>query len=140
MNKDPVFSYNGSLPDVSNVHTATWTYHCPALLGSAQNAATTPSTLLTEQGWRIEYPNGAGTSSTFTPPAPGLPGSLRIEVLREEGAPEVVQDNSGRIAGAFGGGGCGVAAFGQVGGGVGIVTSLLFAFGLTITLRRRRKR
>src|SRR5215468_589604 len=105
MNSDPVFSYNTSLPNVGNVHTATWTYHCGMLTSSA-NAAATSSTLVTEQGWRIEFPNGAGTGTSYRPPAPGLPGSLRIEVLAEEGPPRVVVDNSGVIAGALGEGGC----------------------------------
>src|SRR5262249_42210316 len=94
MNSDPAFSYNTSLPNVSNCPTATWTYHCGMLTSSA-NAAATSSTLVTEQGWRIEFPNGAGTGTSYRPPAPGLPGSLRIEVLREEGPAQVIVDNTG---------------------------------------------
>ena len=139
MNSDPVFSYNASLPNVSNVHTATWTYHCGMLTSSA-NAAATSSTLVTEQGWRIQFPNGAGTQTSYRPPAPGLPGSLRIEVLAEEGAPKVVVDNSGVIAGALGEGGCSMAAGGRLEGGIGLMTMLLTVCGLVVVARRRIKR
>ena len=139
MNKDPVFSYNGSLPNVGNVHTATLTYHCGMIIGST-SAQTTSSTLVTEQGWHIEYPNGPPNSTQFTPPAPGLPGSLRIEILREEGAPEVVVDNSGMISGALNQGGCGVAVGGRLEGSIGIATMLLTLCGLVLVGRRRVRR
>ena len=139
MNKDPVFSYNGSLPNVSNVHTATLTYHCGLLISSG-SAQTTAATLVTEQGWRIEYPNGAPNSTQFSPPAPGLPGSLRIEILREEGAPQVVVDNSGVISGALNQGGCGVAVGGRLEGSIGFATMLLTLAGLVIVGRRRVRR
>ena len=50
MNKDPVFSYNQSLPDYSNVHEGTLTYHCGGF-------NYTSATLQTAGGWRIDYPS-----------------------------------------------------------------------------------
>ena len=88
MNKDPVFSFNATLPDVSNVHEATLTYYCGA--GSADRA-TTPALLLTEQGWSRYFSTGTGQTVLPAPPI-GL-AVRRLEVLREEGAPEVVTDN-----------------------------------------------
>jgi hypothetical protein len=93
MNRDPAFSFNPSLPAVSNVHLATMTVSC-------ESNGYTPrhGVLVTEQGWRLEYPNGP-----FSAPAVDvatLPGSLRIEVLREEGPPEVLTDNQSLLPGA----------------------------------------
>ena len=87
MNEDPVFSFNPDLPDVSNVHEATLTYYCG--MGSADRT-TTPARLITEQGWTRYFPTGTGQ----TPPPPPIGLAVRrLEVLREEGAPEVVADN-----------------------------------------------
>ena len=88
MNKDPAFSFNATLPNVSNVHEATLTYYCGA--GSADRA-TTPALLLTEQGWSRYFSTGTGQTLLPAPPI-GL-AVRRLEVLREEGAPEVVTDN-----------------------------------------------
>jgi len=96
MNKDPAFSFNQDLPNVSNVHEASLTYYCGA--GSADRA-TTPALLLTEQGWTRYFATGTG-SSVLPPPPIGL-AVRRLEMLREEGAPEVVTDNP-----PAGGGGC----------------------------------
>lgn len=89
MNKDPAFSFNPSLPSVSNDHRAKMHVSCkgPGLETSAL--------LTTEQGFVVPYSRGR-----FNPPdvdLRSLPSSLRIEVLREEGAPEVFVDNSGVI-------------------------------------------
>jgi hypothetical protein len=96
MNKDPAFSFNASLPAVSNVHEASLTYYCGA--GSADRA-TTPALLITEQGWSRYFESGTG--ATLVPPPPIGLAVRRLEVLREEGAPEVVTDNPPS------GGGCG---------------------------------
>ena len=88
MNKDPAFSFNASLPNVSNVHEASLTYYCGA--GSADRS-TTPALLVTEQGWSRYFENGTGPNVLPAPPI-GL-AVRRLEVLREEGAPEVVTDN-----------------------------------------------
>jgi MYXO-CTERM domain-containing protein len=103
MTDDPVFSYNPTLPDFSNTHSGSLTYHC-GFGGNAQ-LATTPATLVTESGWRIYFPTGTGEQSLFPgsgAPAPAFdapagPYSQRIETLAEEGPPSVEVDNSGRI-------------------------------------------
>lgn len=90
MNKDPVFSFNKTLPDVSHLHEGTLTYHCGAW---ADDASKTRATLVTESGYTREFNDGLGTQFT----APTLPASLRIEVLRDEGAPELLIDNTDTI-------------------------------------------
>jgi hypothetical protein len=90
MNKDPAFSFNATLPNVSNVHEATLTYYCGA--GSADRAST-PALLLTEQGWSRYFSTGTGSGPSLLPPPPIGLAVRRLEVLREEGAPEVVTDN-----------------------------------------------
>jgi MYXO-CTERM domain-containing protein len=97
MDKDPVFSFNVGLPDWNNEHDGTLTYHC-GVIGNS-NQTNTSATLQTAEGWTINYPYGTGT--TFT--APNLPASLRIEILAEEGNPQVVTDNSGQIKSGIGG-------------------------------------
>lgn len=119
MNKDPVFSFNPSLPDWSNIHEGTLTYHCGL---RSDDPNTTSATLVTASGYTREFPNGVGT--TFT--APDLPASLRIEILREEGAPEIVTDNAQRI---FVSSGCSSAGVG------GPLAAALLA--LTLLWRRR---
>ena len=126
MNRDPVFSYNPSLPDVSNVHNATLTINCNWL------GHTDTSTLVTEQGFVLQYPGG----TTITAPT-SVPGSLRIEVLRETGAPEVLTDNLGAIQSQLGqGGGCNVSARGDAGRGLTVL--VLGALALVASRRRRR--
>lgn len=86
MNKDPAFSFNASLPDVSNEHRAKMHVSCNG------SGSETSAQLTTEQGFVIPFSRGR-----FSPPdvdARSLPSSLRIEVLREEGAPEVFLDNA----------------------------------------------
>lgn len=113
MNKDPVFSYNPGLKDWPNVHNGVLTYHCGFFGDRGINA--TAATLRTEAGWVIDFPNGTGPSSTtgggFSPP--GGPSSQRIEILREQGNPEVVTDNTASISNALGGSGCGMTLGGR---------------------------
>lgn len=80
MTRDPVFSFNKALPLVSPTHGATLESGCTA------------SRLLTEQGWRID---GAGAG--VRAPAVLVPAALRIEVLRDEGQPEIITDNETAI-------------------------------------------
>lgn len=140
MNKDPVFSFNPGLKDWPNVHDGTLTYHC-GFFGDA-GIFKTPATLKTESGWVVDYPSGTGSTNggggvtPFT--APGGPSSLRIEILREQGSPDVIVDNSSSISHALGGSGCGVA----IGGRASRQTVGLFALvaiaGLMLVGRRRR--
>lgn len=92
MTRDPVFSYNPSLPEVSRDHNATYEVNC----GVAGNTFTSPGRLITEQGWSIKYPEGQSAS-----PERALatgPSALRVETLAEEGSPVVELDNSMPIA------------------------------------------
>ncbi|MDP3158231.1 MAG: DUF2330 domain-containing protein [Archangium sp.] len=85
MNKDPAFSFNPELPNVSNVHTATMNVTCD------RSGQETSALLTTEQGWDLPYPQGRFSSVGVD--RSKLPASLLIEVLREEGAPENVVNN-----------------------------------------------
>jgi hypothetical protein len=46
--------------------------------------------LTTEQGWVLDVPDGVNANLGTAPP----PASLRIEILGEEGLPQVVVDNA----------------------------------------------
>jgi MYXO-CTERM domain-containing protein len=92
MTRDPTFSFNPDLPQVSNLHWGTLQYlecgpnNYPSFDG--------PAMLVTEQGWKLYMPNGLAANDWLTAP---LPASHRIEMLREEGAAQVVTDNAGAI-------------------------------------------
>jgi hypothetical protein len=83
MNADPVFSENASLPDVPSVHQATLTVPCR---GQAY-------LLSPESGLSTQYPRSSSSQ---------LQAALRIETLREEGAPVVDQDNRVAIQSSLG--------------------------------------
>ena len=129
MNKDPVFSYNAGLASVSNVHTGALAYHCD---DGDRGISNTSATLVTEEGWVIQYPSGTGVA--FSAP-PGLPASQRIEVLSEEGAPTVVTNNAGVIPKRLGMGGCSFMGDSTNGS---LAIFALFGFALAITILRRR--
>jgi hypothetical protein len=93
MTRDPVFSFNASLPEVSRDHTATLRIDC----GLGGDISTSPATLTTEQGWVFQLPNRT------SPPTLGKgPSALRIETLPEEGNPLVILDNGKNIANKIG--------------------------------------
>ena len=92
MNRDPVFSYNPSLPEVSRDHNATYEVNC----GVAGSTFTSPGRLVTEQGWSIKYPEGRSAAPERELAAG--PSALRVETLAEEGSPVVDLDNSKPIA------------------------------------------
>ncbi|HEY1587116.1 MAG TPA: DUF2330 domain-containing protein [Polyangia bacterium] len=141
MNKDPVFSFNPGLPGYPNVHNGTLTYHC-GFFGD-QGIAKTAATLRTEEGWAIDYPNGTGTyngggaNPSFV--APGGPSSERIEILREEGNPDVIVDNTASISSSLGGGGCAVALGGRASRQTVGFFSLVALGALMLVGRRRRQ-
>ena len=87
MTADPVFSFNPSLPDVSNIHNATLTLTCSESSYSGYDGQ-----LRTEEGFGYNVPGGFST-----PTLPTMPASLRIEILREAGAPQVQVDNTQAI-------------------------------------------
>jgi MYXO-CTERM domain-containing protein len=92
MTKDPVFSFNPDLPEVSNEHWGELVFlECSPYGGVDFNG---PALLVTEQGWRLYLPDGPSRNDWQEA---GLPASLRIEMLREEGAAQVVTDNAGAI-------------------------------------------
>jgi hypothetical protein len=91
MTRDPVFSQNPFLPDVPLAHVATMNLVC------APPPAYVDGKLRTEEGFVVDYGNGYALGTI-----PVLPGSLRIEILREDGLPEVVTDNGAAIAALLG--------------------------------------
>ena len=137
MNKDPVFSYNPGLKSYPNVHNGTLTYHC-GFFGD-HGIANTAATLRTEEGWVVDYPAGTGSNRGggvgFA--APGGPSSQRIEILREQGNPDVLVDNTSQISHALGGSGCGVTVGGRASRqAVGLAGLILVAALLLIGRRR----
>jgi MYXO-CTERM domain-containing protein len=137
MTKDPVFSFNPNLPEVSNIHSGTITYFCQLL--ADPTVETTPAVLYTEQGFKLVYSSGTGGSDDINPYTElDMPQSQFQEVLREEGDAEVVVDNTKLINAALaaerngGTGGCSV-------GGSGSTAGLwLLALGL-LAIRRRKQ-
>lgn len=100
MTKDPVFSFNPDLPDVSNVHEATLTYICSFFQDGPQN---TPAILKLPDNREIYVKNQQDWETRDTS---SVPYSLRIELLSEEGAPTVEVDNKDRITGSDSDDGC----------------------------------
>lgn len=135
MTKDPVFSFNPDLPEVSNIHTGTITYYCHLI--ADPTLENTPAVLYTEQGFKLRFGSGTGGADAVNPYASlDMPQSQYQEVLREEGEPEVVLDNTELIRAALAtqagdGGGC------SVGGGSSAAGLWLLALGLLATRRRR---
>lgn len=130
MSKDPVFSFNPELRDWPNVHNGTLTYHCG--LFADGNLQTTPATLRTESGWSIYYPSGVGSGPSVD--LSTVPASQRIEILREEGAPELFAGKEQQIRDSLKIGGCGCANAGGAGGVLAAVFS-----GIVLGLRARRR-
>jgi hypothetical protein len=128
MNSDPVFSFNPDLPAVDNVHQATLTYQCGWMTGNIIDG-----TLQTADGFTLDYPNGNPPSTL-----PTMPASLRTEILRESGGPQVVTDNQGKIDTALGIGGCSVAPGARSSSGLAGL-ALLGAVALALGGRRSRR-
>jgi hypothetical protein len=91
MTVDPVFTFNGDLPDVSNLHTADRIIEC------------NPGLFQFEAPWRIELPQGGvirGTPETFgTWPeqVADQPANFRVLTLSDTGTGLVTSDNSTQI-------------------------------------------
>lgn len=77
MTKDPVFSFNATLPAVPNEH-----------VGTSEMGCDRTTTVTTSQGIHYASDGRAATPSIDTPAA------LRIETLSQEGPPTVVTDNA----------------------------------------------
>jgi hypothetical protein len=134
MNKDPVFSYNPSLPDYSNVHNATLTYHCSGFFSSSKYS---DATLQTASAFVQQYSVSDADNSVFTPLA--APFSQQIQILHDTGAPELVVDNTSAIRGALGQTGCSfTGAAGRRPSAATALGLLLGAAALTAARRRRR--
>lgn len=130
MTKDPVFSFNPSLPDVDNVHEATFTYLCDAAQDGSDN---TPGILELPDGRRFYLENEAAwdTKNRST-----VPYSRRIEFLREEGPPEVEVDNTTNLSTSTAGDrGCACSSERETTNGL---TSLLAVLGIGLVAMRRR--
>lgn len=139
MTRDPVFSFNPDLPDVSNTHTARLIYNC-GLLSDTLDISDVPAQLVTEQGWTLSMPLGTARNSWT---AVGMPASLRTEILREEGPPEIVFNNVediGRSVNNGRSGGCSVAAGSQSRSlaGLGMLFGLFGLVGLVLWRKRTR--
>jgi MYXO-CTERM domain-containing protein len=121
MTEDPVFSFNSQLTDVSNNHNATLTIHCGDNFGTIFNS---PATLVTEQGWVVQYPNGFynGASSA------SLPAAERTEAISDDSV-TIISEHVPQPPLA---GGCSVA-FTGTSTGAGLLLVLL------VFLRRRPK-
>lgn len=138
MTKDPVFSFNPDLPEVSNRHEGSLTYYCD--LVNEPTIGSSPAVLYTEQGFKIVYNSGTGESTeefSFSPI--DMPQSQYQEILREEGKPEIVIDNTKNIQsaldknnGSLSTGGCSTSGSG------GQMAWLLLTLGC-IGLGRKRK-
>jgi hypothetical protein len=85
MTRDPVFSFNASLPEVPRLRTATREFNCP----TGESRVVTPS--------GFARPVAAGQPG----PLPAGTGALRIETLAEEGPPTIDQDNTEAIRAQF---------------------------------------
>ena len=140
MSKDPVFSFNPDLPSVSNIHEGRLIYECE---DPSSDLSSTPARLITEQGWVLRLPNGTGSYDWLDV---AMPSSRRIEVLREEGEPEIIANKADDIEAAIqsyrdpaggktGGGGC-TAGSGHSAGGLAGLTLLGL---LTMAGIRRRR-
>jgi hypothetical protein len=135
MTRDPVFSFNPDLKDVSNVHEGRLIYYCGIVPNDSPT--TTPAKIITESGWELALPDGTQKNPWVDV---NWPKSQFILVDREEGDSELVVDNTARIAKIIDqrsgdGGGC--SSSGRDGAGLGLCLGLLFA--LRLASRRRAR-
>jgi len=133
MNRDPVFSYNPSLPNYSNDHVATLTYHCGGFFSQQRY---TSATLELASGLRRQFTIDQVNSAEYS--TVDAPFSEQIQVLREVGEPEVVVDNTEIIRRALGMGGCSLGGPGATAPGVSTSLALLLGASTLLLLRRRR--
>ena len=87
MTEDPLFTFNGDLPSVSNLHTAERVIECSRDYDQA------------DAPWRVVLPQGdlvRGTGSSWPVPA-SQPPNVRVLQLAESGAGAVVLDNREEI-------------------------------------------
>ncbi len=93
MTLDPLFTFNGDLPDISNIHTADRIIECD------------PSLFQFEAPWRVELPQGGvvrgtgqdASSGIWSPDLDSLPPNRVIVRTGDSGLGKVVEDNSKQI-------------------------------------------
>ncbi|RMH37103.1 MAG: DUF2330 domain-containing protein [Deltaproteobacteria bacterium] len=132
MTRDPVFSFNPDLPDVSNEHRGRIIYYCD---GSTDEAGKTPARIITESGFELDLPDGTDANPWADR---DMPRSHRIGVLREEGPEEIVVDNTDAILAALRGNrarGCSVSGASAV---APLAVALLGLIAAGAVRRRRR--
>jgi hypothetical protein len=129
MTEDPVFAFNPDLEDVSNIHNATLITHCEGDLPEEL-------VLQDQRAYRFETPDQIGTQLQLVQD----PATLRIEVLRQEGQPEIVTDNFALLAEGddVEDGGC-IGSGRTSRGGYSLVVVLGIAMAARGLLRRRRR-
>lgn len=93
MTRDPVFSFNATLPDIDNEHVANFTFLCDAVQSGPNN---TPGILTLPDGRRFYLESVAMWSEKLA--TTSTPYSRRIELLREEGPPVVEVDNTAQLS------------------------------------------
>lgn len=131
MTRDPVFSFNPDLPEVSNVHEGRLIYFCGSFGSDEQ--ATTPARIITEDGWELELPNGEQDNPWLDA---DMPYSRYTEILREEGDPQIVKDHSTHIEKSlesYSDTGCNTT-----GARGGLAALGLLALSIAVAVRRRR--
>ena len=132
MTRDPVFSFNPSLPDVDNEHNATLRQLCSQAQPTGESV--------------LELPDGRAffvrdADDWLGRNRVGVPYSRRIERLNEEGPPVVEVNNASRISqGDESAGGCSCSAAREDVSGpsaAGLFAAALC--GLMVVARRRRR-
>jgi len=129
MVKDPVFSFNPDLPEVSNEHVGTISYFC---YGPDRPQDETPARIVTEQGFKLWMDNGTADNPWSSVE---MPWSLYTDVLLEEGDPQRVKDHKRLIQQAIDEQNDGGCTAGDGAAGTGWLLVLGFAF-----VRKRRRR
>jgi MYXO-CTERM domain-containing protein len=136
MVKDPVFSFNPDLPELSNEHQGQIIYYCL----DERPQGETPAKIITETGFVLRFPNGTDDNPYVARIA--MPFSHLTQVLREEGLAQNVTDNTEAIQRALDGerksGGCRVAPGAR--GSLPLGAALIGLIGLVALRRRRRTR
>ncbi len=91
MTKDPVFAFNPDLPDVSAAHVSTVTNLCEGDL---------PWEMALPDGRKFYASYREGFTERVFNVSPTFPKTMEVQILREEGPPEVVLSNASLLADA----------------------------------------
>jgi len=112
MTSDPVFTFNETLDDVSNVHSAERVIECSSTVSQF------------EAPWRIELPQGGvirgnGSNTAWPQAVDEQPPNFRILRLAASGPGEVLEDNAASILTSLDAYNSGLGAAGSGGTGTG---------------------